>query len=94
MCLKWSCCGTTCIRYEHWCLNYKEIDIPAAKQGEWTTFTTPLSKLGLQANDVVAMIGVALENTDANYQMNIGELALRNPEQSFATIQPKIKEIV
>lgn len=73
--------------------NYKEIDIPAAKQGEWTTFTTPLSKLGLQANDVVAMIGVALENTDANYQMNIGELALRNPEQSFATIQPKIKEI-
>ena len=36
--------------------NYKEIDIPAAKQGEWTTFTTPLSKLGLQANDVVAMI--------------------------------------
>ena len=74
--------------------NYKEIAIPAAKSaGAWTTFTTTLDKLGLSAGDQVAMIGIAFEGTDADYQMNVGELALRNPAQSFGTFQPTIKEV-
>ena len=74
--------------------DYKEIAIPDAENtGEWTTFTTTLDKLGLQPNDSVAMIGIALENTPAGYQMNVGELALRNPAQTFATVKPEIKEI-
>lgn len=73
--------------------NYKEIALPTTRQGEWTTFYTTLDKLGLQANDTVAMIGITLENTADNYQMNIGELAMRNPAQQFATIQPKVKEV-
>lgn len=74
--------------------NYKEIAIPNAKsEGTWTTFTTTLDKLGLKAGDKVAMIGLAFEGTGDDYQMNVGELALRNPAQSFATVQPKIKEV-
>lgn len=73
---------------------YKEIAVPAAaKAGEWTTFTTTLDKLGLKSGDKVAMIGMAFEKTDANYEMKVGELALRNPAQSFGTVEPTIKEV-
>ena len=73
---------------------YKEIAIPAAaKAGEWTTFTTTLDKLGLKAGDKVAMIGMTFDGTDAGYQMNVGELALRNPAQTFGTVEPTIKEV-
>lgn len=74
--------------------NYKEIAVPAAaKAGEWTTFKTTLDKLGLKSGDKVAMIGLAFDNTDANYEMKVGELALRNPAQTFDTVEPKIKEV-
>ena len=74
--------------------NYKEIDIPAAQEADtWTTFKTSLSRLGIKPGDKIAMIGITLENTDANYQINIGELALRNPSQVFATVMPQIKDI-
>ncbi len=74
--------------------NYKEIAIPAAKSEDtWTTFTTTLDKLGLSAGDKVAMIGIAFEGTGADYQMNVGELALRNPAQTFATVEPTVKEV-
>lgn len=74
--------------------SYKEIAIPAAaKAGEWTTFKTTLDKLGLASGDKVAMIGLAFENTDANYEMKVGELALRNPAQTFGTVEPQIKEV-
>lgn len=74
--------------------NYKEIAIPDAdKQGEWTTFKTSLDKLQIKDGDNIAMIGIALENTPADYNMLIGELALRSPGQSFSTVKPSIKEI-
>ena len=74
---------------------YKEVTITTAPKaaGEWNTFTTTLDKLGLKAGDKVAMIGIAFENTDADYQMNVGELALRNPAQSFGTVEPTVKEV-
>lgn len=74
--------------------DYKEIEIPAAtKFGEWTTFTTTLDKLGLKSGDRVAMIGITVDNTDADYKMLVGEVALRNPSQTFATVTPAIKEV-
>ena len=74
--------------------NYHEIALPSvAKAGEWTTFKATLDKLGLNPGDKVAMIGVAVENTPDDYQMNIGELALRNPSQVFNTVKPEIKDI-
>lgn len=74
--------------------NYKEIAIPAAANyGEWTTFTTTLDQLGLQSGDQIAMIGIALENTESNYAMYVGELAVRNPAQTFSPVAPTVKEV-
>ena len=73
---------------------YKETGIPdTEKEEEWTTFKVPLSKLGIKSGDKIAMIGISLNGTSEDYQMLVGELALRNPAQSFATITPSIKEI-
>lgn len=73
---------------------YKEIDIPAAEKfGQWTTFTTTLDKLGLKSGDEIAMIGIRLDNTAKDYNMLVGELAVRNPQQAFAPVAPKIKKI-
>lgn len=73
---------------------YKEIALPAAKrENTWTTFKTPLKKLGLKAGDEVAMMGIVVEGTGDDYVMNIGEMAVRNPRQRFNTVKPWIKEI-
>lgn len=73
---------------------YKEIDIPAAEKfGQWTTFTTTLDKLGLKSGDEIAMIGIRLDNTAKDYNMLVGELAVRNPQQTFAPVAPKIKKV-
>lgn len=73
---------------------YKEIALPAAKRkNTWTTFKTPLKKLGLKAGDEVAMMGIVVEGTGDDYVMNIGEMAVRNPRQRFNTVKPWIKEI-
>lgn len=73
---------------------YKEVAIPAASEfGKWTTFTTTLDKLGLKSGDKIAMIGIAVDNTAADYNMLVGELAVRNPQQTFAPVAPAIKEI-
>ena len=82
------------VALKHDVANYKEIDIPAAKSSDqWTTFTTTLDKLGLAANDTIAMMGIVLENTPEDYQMYVGEMALRNPNQTFNTVKPTIKDI-
>ena len=74
--------------------SYREIALPdAGKQGEWTTFKTSLDKLKIEDGNKIAMIGIALENTPADYNMLVGELALRTPGKTFATVRPSIKEI-
>lgn len=73
---------------------YKEIALPAAKrENTWTTFKTPLKKLGLKAGEEVAMMGIVVEGTGDDYVMNIGEMAVRDPRQRFNTVKPWIKEI-
>ena len=73
---------------------YKEIAIPAAEKfGQWTTFTTTLDKLGLKSGDEIAMIGIRLDNTAKDYNMLVGELAVRNPKQTFAPVAPKIMKV-
>lgn len=82
------------VALKHDVSHYKEIAIPDAQASDqWTTFTTTLDKLGLQANDTIAMVGIALDNTPEDYQMYVGELALRNPNQTFNTVMPTIKDI-
>ncbi len=73
--------------------NYKEIDIPnATTQGEWTTFEAELNKLGIISSSKIAMIGVVVNNTTDDYNLHIGELAVRNPAKQFQPAKPEIKE--
>ena len=73
---------------------YKEVALPAAEaEGKWTTFTVKASELGLEAGDKVAMMGLVVEKSPAGYQLNIGEMALRNEAQTFNTATPTIKKL-
>ena len=74
--------------------NYKTVNIPnEGKAGQWVTFTAKMSDLGLAADATVAMIGLKFENTPANYKMLVGEMALRNPAQTFNTKKPTVAEV-
>lgn len=74
---------------------YKEIAITNKDNvvNNWTTFTTTMKELGVDNDSQVAMIGLAFENTPSNYSCMIGELALRNPNQTFKSAEPKIEEL-
>lgn len=73
---------------------YKEVEIPAVEKfGEWTTFTTTLDKLGIKSGDQIAMIGLSVEKTASDYNMLVGELAVRDPKKTFNPVAPTIKEI-
>ena len=73
---------------------YKEIEVPAVEKfGEWTTFTTTLDKLGIKSGDQIAMIGLSVEKTASDYNMLVGELAVRDPQKTFNPVAPSIKEI-
>ncbi len=73
---------------------YLEVALPAtAAEGEWTTKTFNLSELGLVADDVISMIGLSFENTDAEYGILLGELAVRNPAQTFDVVKPTITKL-
>jgi len=73
--------------------DYKEIALPAAqKEGEWTTFEKELSALGINSSSQIAMIGLVVENTPENYDLHIGELAVRNPQTTHNPLQPNIEE--
>lgn len=74
--------------------DYKEIDIPEAKTyGQWQTFTTTLGELGLSADDVISMIGITVAGAPADYKMYVGEIAVRDPQKSFAPVAPEINEV-
>ncbi len=73
--------------------DYKEIALPnAPKEGEWTTFEKELSALGINSSSQIAMIGLVVENTPENYDLHVGELAVRNPQTAHTPIQPNIEE--
>ena len=73
--------------------DYKEIALPAVqKEGEWTTFEKELSALGINSSSQIAMIGLVVENTPENYDLHVGELAVRNPQTAHTPIQPNIEE--
>ena len=73
--------------------DYKEIALPAAqKEGEWTTFDANLSQLGINSSADIAMIGLVVEGTTENYDLHIGELAVRDSKKVHAPVQPTIKE--
>ena len=73
--------------------DYKEYALPQAVKGEWTTVDIALSDVQVAANDVISMIGVSFENTTSDYELLLGEIAVRNPSESFTTVAPTIKKV-
>ena len=74
--------------------DYKQVDLPATETaGKWSTFTVKASDLGLAAGDKVAMMGLVVENSPVDYQLHVGEMALRNSTQLFNTATPTIKQV-
>ncbi|MBR1644498.1 MAG: glycosyl hydrolase family 85 [Bacteroidales bacterium] len=74
--------------------DYKEIEIPAATvAGQWTTFSAPLSQLGIKDGDQISMIGLSFDGTPADYEMLVGELAVKDPAQTFDTVEPEIVQL-
>jgi len=72
--------------------DYKEIAVPAGKAGQWNTFTAKLSELGVSSGQI-ALIGLVVENTTADYKTLVGELALRDPSKSFSPVKAAVKEV-
>ena len=73
---------------------YKEVALPAVEaEGKWKTFIVKASELGLAAGDKVAMMGLVVEKTPANYELRVGEMALRDNTKDFATVAPTIKKV-
>lgn len=67
---------------------FKSVAIPAAaKQGEWVEYKGIANTLKMNGN--VACIGFAVENTSADYEVLIGELAIV-PTKSFNPVKPTI----
>lgn len=65
--------------------NFSEFKLPSVeKEGEWYTATVKMSDLSLNADDVVACIGLKAENTAANYQMLLGELSITDPAKVYS----------
>jgi len=75
--------------------HYKEVVLPSntASLSSWVTYTATMEQLGVPADSEVAMIGLVFNDTPENYNMYVGEIALRNPAQTFNTVTPTIKDV-
>lgn len=62
-------------------------DVPAAEAGEWTTFSTTAGAAGMTGN--VALLGIAYDNTPANYEMLLGEFSIV-PEKTYTPVKPDV----
>lgn len=61
--------------------------IAAAKKGEWTEWKQTAGEIGMAGN--VAVLGLAYDNTPADYEMLVGELGIV-PKQAYFPVQPEI----
>lgn len=68
----------------------KSIVVPAVKTGEWSKATWTLNDWGIKHGDVIACLGVEVENTSDDYAVYIGGMELINPEQKFNPVKPTL----
>lgn len=64
--------------------------LPAGTQGEWTTATLKASDFGLKAGDVIGYVGLSAEETPANYEVLLGEMAFVPASYAVTPNTPKI----
>lgn len=64
---------------------FSEFSLPSVENnGEWYTATIKMSDLKLNPNDVVACIGLKFVDTQANYDLLLGELSITDPAKTFS----------
>lgn len=68
----------------------KSIVVPAAKEGEWTKNEWTLSDWGIKSGDVIACMGVEVENTSDDYKLYIGGMELVNPSKKYSPVKPTL----
>lgn len=68
---------------------FESVVIPAAaKQGEWAEFSSSANALKMNGN--VACIGFAVENTNEDYEILLGEFAIVNNNKTQQPVAPMI----
>lgn len=63
----------------------------AAKTNEWTTVSWDLSQWGINSDQTIAVLGVTVENTSAEYEAYIGGLSLTDPAKSYNPVKPVLR---
>lgn len=69
---------------------FKSIVLPAAKMNEWTEASWKLSDWGIKNGDVIACLGVSVENTPANYEVYLGGLSIVDPTKTYKPAKPTL----
>lgn len=70
--------------------SFVSVPVTSGLEGEYNKFTFNLSDHGFVTGDKIAMIGVTVEGTSEDYEINIGEMSLLNIEQEFNPATPQI----
>lgn len=63
---------------------------PAEAVGRWHTASFKLKDLGVSSPKTIVWIGVAVDNTDAGYEVLLGEMSLMNPTKKYNPATPTI----
>ena len=66
-------------------------DVTGGKKGEWAEWKKTAGEIGMAGN--VAVLGIAYDNTPADYEMLVGELGIV-PQVAYNPVQPKITKAV
>lgn len=73
--------------------NFKSVVVPVADAADkWSKATWKLSDCGIKNGDVIACLGVSLENTTSNYESYIGGISLVDPAKTFNPVKPILVE--
>lgn len=72
---------------------YLELGLPEVPDNEWHTAKFSLGQLGVVDGDIVAMLGVSVENTPADYNLLIGEMKLVELGKNYGTVAPTITKV-
>lgn len=74
---------------------YKYYTIPTTgfTTDSWTTVEFTAANLGLKANDVIATMGVVVENTSENYALYLGEMSLIPASYNKTPRAPRILHV-
>lgn len=70
---------------------FKSVPVSAATAADqWSTISWKLSDWGIKDGDVIACIGLSVENTPADYKVYIGGLSIVDPAKKYTPVKPQL----